>query len=173
MKLAISRALPSPSRRRRTWWLAGGAAVACSALLGWNVGGHARGGAGEAHATLVKIVHGGADTGTGVVAVGKDGHRAELAEGSRIAWGTRLETSPGTRARLELDDGTAVALDRATALVLEAAQTLQLPSGAIVADVGGGRVARGLDGARRGPRGRRPFRDDRRRGARQRGSRPR
>ena len=137
MKLAISKASPSPSRVRHTWWLAGGAAVACSALVGWHVGGRVEGGAGAAHATLAKIVHGGADTGTGVVAVGKDGHRAELSEGARVAWGTRLETSPGTRARLELDDGTAVALDRATALVLEGAHTLRLPGGAIVADIAG------------------------------------
>ena len=61
MKLAISKAPPSPPRTRRTWWLAaGGLAVACSALVGWHVGGRARGGAGEAHATLAKIVHGGA-----------------------------------------------------------------------------------------------------------------
>jgi hypothetical protein len=138
MKLAISKAPPSPPRIRRRWWLAaGGVAVACSALAGWHVGGRVRGGAGEAHATLAKIVHGGADTGTGVIAVGKDGRRAELAEGARIAWGTRLETSAGTRARLVLDDGTAVALDRATALVVEGAQTFSLPSGAIVADIAG------------------------------------
>jgi hypothetical protein len=102
------------------------------------VGGQVRGGAAEAHATLAKIVHGGSDTGTGVLAVGKDGRRAELPEGSRIPWGTRLETSPGTRARLELDDGTAVALDRTTSLVLEGAQALRLPGGAIVADIAGG-----------------------------------
>ncbi len=137
MKLAISKALSSPPRARRAWWLAGGAAVACSTLVGWHVGGRARGEVGGAHATLAKIVHGGADGGTGVVAVGRDGRRAELTEGSRIAWGTRVETSPGTRARLELDDGTAVALDRATAVVLEAAQSLRLPGGAIVADVAG------------------------------------
>jgi hypothetical protein len=112
--------------------------VACSAFIGWHAGGRARGEAGEAHATLAKIVHGGADTGSGVVAVGADGRRVELAEGARIAWGTRLETSPGTRARLELDDGTAVALDRATALVLEGAQTLTLPGGAIVAELAAG-----------------------------------
>ena len=120
MKLAITRAL-APFRVRRTRWLAAGsAAVVCSALAGWHVGGRVHGGAGDAHATLAKIVHGGAEPGTGVVAVGKDGHRAELAEGARIAWGTRLETSPGTRARLELDDGTAVALDRATSVWLDA-----------------------------------------------------
>ena len=147
MKLAISRIrLPRIALRGKRWVALGAVAVACSALVGWHVGGRARAATGEPHATLAKIVHGGAEAGTGVVAVGHDGRRVELTEGSRISWGMRLETSGTTRARVEMDDGTTVAIDRATTLVLDGANTIHLPAGAIVADVASGSllVATGL-----------------------------
>jgi hypothetical protein len=63
-----------------------------------------------------------------------------VGEGADVWPGTRVETDARTRARLETDDGTAIAIDRATALVLEkgAAHALTLPSGSIVADVAAG-----------------------------------
>ena len=56
--------------------------------------------------------------------------------------GTMLETDPRTRARLELADGTMVALDRATRITYDEPHEISLQSGAIVADVGPGRVRR-------------------------------
>jgi hypothetical protein len=106
-----------------------------SVLVGWHAGGRVRGAAwGAGHGKVTRIIHSGGD-GTGVVAVGPGGRRVDLAEGADVAGGTRLETDPRTRARLELDDGTAIAIDRASAVVLDRARSLSLPAGAIVADV--------------------------------------
>jgi hypothetical protein len=120
--------------RLRGWVAAGAVAAAASALAGWQVAGRARSPA-AGHATIARIVRGGVESGAGLVAVGPDGRRQDVAEGATVPWGTRLETSASTRARVELEDGTAIALDRATALVLERAHALALPSGAIVTDV--------------------------------------
>jgi hypothetical protein len=120
--------------RLRSWIAVGAVAATVSALAGWHVAGRA-GTHTSGHATIAKVVRGGGERGAGVMAVGVDGRTWDVAEGATVPWGTRLETSASTRARVELDDGTAIALDRATALVLERAHALELPSGAIVTDV--------------------------------------
>src|SRR5579859_2958535 len=118
MKLGVSlRPLRAPRLGMRGWLAVGGVAVACGALAGWHAAGRGHGAA-AGQVLVAKVVHGGAEAGTGVVAVAPGGRRWDVAEGARVAWGTRLETSPATRVRVELDDGTAIAMDRATVLEL-------------------------------------------------------
>jgi hypothetical protein len=140
MKLGVTHKPPTSSHIRLRWWLpAAGVAASVAALVGWQAGGRAHAGADPSdRPVLAKVVHAGSEGGTGVVAVSRDGKRQDVAEGWRIPWGTRLETGAGTRARVELQDGTAVAVDRATALVVDGAHALGLPAGAIVAEVTAG-----------------------------------
>ena len=137
MKLGVTRKPPTSSHIPLRWVLAAaGAAIVSASLVGWHAGGRSRAeGDSRGQPVVARIVHAGSDSGTGVVAIARDGRRWDVTEGAHVAWGTRLETSAGARARVELQDGTAVAVDRATALVLDGAHALGLPSGAIVAEV--------------------------------------
>ena len=140
MKPGVTRKPPMSSHTRLRWWLPGAAAAASvAALIGWQAAGRAHASVDvRQRAVLAKIVHAGGEPGTGVVAVSRDGKRQDVGEGWRVPWGTRLETGAGTRARLELQDGTTVAVDRTTSIVLDGAHALALPTGAIVAEVATG-----------------------------------
>ena len=128
MKLSLPSAGAILSHLRRPRWLLllTGVSVTASALGGWHAGAHAswRNGSGP-RAKLVRVIHSDGP-GTGVVAVAADGSKTDVAEGADVPCGTRLETNPRARARLELADGTVLALDRASHLLYNGPRDVSL-----------------------------------------------
>jgi len=130
-----------PSRRRRTVWFvaAACASVAVSIAAGVIVADRHRSPEVAAtrawHGKVGKVARSGADKSGGLFALTPSG-KIELAEGAELRAGMRVLTDARTRARMDLDDGSAIILDRATELAVDgAARTVSLESGAILADV--------------------------------------
>ncbi|HVH45095.1 MAG TPA: VIT domain-containing protein, partial [Labilithrix sp.] len=132
---------PRPSRRSLWLGLAACASVTVSAVIGAKIADHQRSPHAAAarawHGTIAKVVRSGPEgTGDAGLTVVTASGKAPLAEGAEIASGMRIATDGRTRARLQLDDGSAIVLDRATDVTIESTpRTLLLTEGALLADV--------------------------------------
>ncbi|MBX3218308.1 MAG: FecR domain-containing protein, partial [Labilithrix sp.] len=133
----------APRRSRRALWLllAACASVGVSAVVGLKLADHQRSpgvvAARAWHGKVAKVARSGADAAAepGLSVVTPAG-RTPLVEGAEIKAGMRLATDGRTRARLSLDDGSALVLDRATEIAVEdAPRTIAVAEGAVLADV--------------------------------------
>lgn len=133
----------APKKSRRAAWLllAACASVGASALAGVKIADHQRSPGVVAtrpwHGKVAKVARSGADAAAepGLSVVTPAG-RTPLVEGAEIKAGMRLATDGRTRARLWLDDGSALVLDRATEIAVESApRTITVTDGAVLADV--------------------------------------
>jgi hypothetical protein len=130
-------------RSKQSLWLllAACASIGVSAYAGLKIADHQRSPGAAAsrawHGKVAKVARSGAEAAAqpGLYVTTKAG-KEPLAEGAEIKAGMHVVTDGRTRARLWLEDGSALVLDRATEVTIESTpRTITVNDGAVLADV--------------------------------------